>query len=116
MKEQADDRRRGNWVKAAGDVLGGIFGSRRSAAGKLGRAADRVTGGGDDERIDAARNKVERIEQQQAELDATLARDLLDVEAKWATAAADLTTTKVSAEKSDTKVTQLILVWLPTSA
>jgi len=115
VAEQASERRRGNWVKAAGDVLGGLFGSKRSAAGKIGRAADRLTHDSDGHRVDEAKNKVERIEQQQAALDAELEREVSDIGAKWATVAQDITTTAVSAEKADTKVTQLYLVWVPTA-
>ena len=34
VQEQAADRKRGNWMKAAGDVLGGILGSRRRRGGQ----------------------------------------------------------------------------------
>lgn len=115
VSEQASERKRGNLLRAAGDVLGGLFGSKRSAAGKIGRAAERLTKNSDGDRVDEARNKVGRIEAQQAELDAKLAADLTDVEAKWATIAADITTADVPAEKADVKVAQLILAWLPVS-
>jgi hypothetical protein len=115
VSEQAAERKRGTWLRAAGDVLGGIFGSKRSAAGKIGRAAERLTRNSDGNRVDEARNKVGRIEAQLAELDAKLAADLTDVETKWATIAGDITTADVPAEKTDVKVTQLILAWLPVS-
>ena len=75
-----------------------------------------MTDNSDDRRVDEARNKVERIEQEQADLDADLAADVSDVEAKWSKVAADITTTSVPAEKTDTKVTRLVLVWLPSAA
>jgi hypothetical protein len=115
VAEQADERRRGKWLRAAGDVLGGLFGSKRNAAGSIGRAADQLSRGSDDRRVDEARNKVERLEQQQAALDAELQSDLLAVETKWAAVAGNITTTSVSAEKSDVKVTRLFAVWVPTA-
>lgn len=115
VSEQAAERKRGTWLRAAGDLVGGLFGSKRGAASKLGRAAERLTKSSDGDRVDEARNKVGRIETQQAELDAKLATDLADVEAKWATIAADIATADVPAEKADVKVAQLILAWLPVS-
>ena len=43
VAEQAEDRKRGNLLRAAGDLLGGLFGSRRNAAAKIGSAADQLT-------------------------------------------------------------------------
>ena len=111
--EQAKERKRGNWMKAAGDVLGGLFGSRRSAAGKIGRAAERLTRNSDGERVDEAQGKIGRIEEQIAALDAELAAEQTDIEAKWATAAAAITTVPVSLERTDVTVTQLALAWIP---
>jgi hypothetical protein len=117
VEQQVEERKRGNWLRAAGDMVGGLLGSGRSAAGRIGRAAERLTrsSGSDSQRVDEAQNRVERIEQQQADLDAKLADALRDVEAKWATVAQAITTTNVSAEKTDTKVSQLYLVWVPTT-
>jgi Helicase HerA, central domain len=113
VKEQAADRKRGNLLRAAGDLLGGIFGSRRSAATKIGSAADRLTRTADGERVEEAAGKVERLEQQRNELDATLAADTTAVDAKWSTAAAAVSTLPVGLERTDVKVTQLLLAWIP---
>ena len=51
VAEQAEDRKRGNLLRAAGDLLGGLFGSRRSAASKIGSAADHLTRDADGERV-----------------------------------------------------------------
>jgi hypothetical protein len=115
VAEQAEERKRGRWLRAAGDVLGGLLGSKRSTAGSIGRAADQLSRGSDDRRVDEARNKVERLEQQQADLDAQLQADLVAIDTKWATVAGNITTTAVTAEKADVKVTQLYAVWVPTT-
>ena len=94
-------------------MLGGVFGSRRSAAGRIGRAAERLTRNSDGERVDEAQGKIGRIEEQIAALDAELAAEQTDIEAKWATAAAAITTVPVSLERTDVKVTQLALAWVP---
>jgi hypothetical protein len=113
VEEQAKERKRGNWLRAAGDVLGGVFGSRRSAAGRIGRAAERLTKNSDGERVDEAQGRIGRIDEQIAALDAELAAEQTDIEAKWATAAASITTVPVSLERTDVKVTQLALAWVP---
>jgi hypothetical protein len=113
VREQAADRKRGNLIKAAGDLLDGLFGSRRKAGSSIGRAADSLTRGGDSERVDEAEGKIARIEQQRAELDAGLASDSLAVDAKWAAAAAALSTLQVGLERTDVKVAQLQLAWIP---
>jgi Helicase HerA, central domain len=113
VKEQAADRKRGNLLRAAGDLLGGILGSRRSAATKIGSAADRLTRTADGERVEEATGKVERLELQRNELDASLAADTTAVDAKWSTAAAAVSTLPVGLERTDVKVTQLLLAWVP---
>ena len=112
VAEQAKDRKRSNWLRAAGDVLGGVLGSGRGAATKIGRAADRLTRTSDGDRVDEAQGRIERIDAQLAELDAALTADITDVESKWSTAAAAVTTMPVSLERTDVKVTQLALAWI----
>jgi hypothetical protein len=113
VAEQAEDRKRGNLLRAAGDLLGGLFGSRRSAATKFGRAADNLTRDADGKRVDEAEGKVARIEQQRAALDEELATGSAAVDAEWAAAATAVTTLPVSLERTDVKVTQLVLAWVP---
>ena len=113
VAEQAEDRKRGNLLRAAGDLLGGLFGSRRSAASKIGSAADHLTRDADGERVDEAKGKVARIEQQRVELDEKLAADSAAIDAKWSAAAAAITTVPVTLERTDVKVTQIALAWVP---
>jgi hypothetical protein len=113
VTEQAADRKRGNLMRAAGDLLGGLFGSRRSAASKIGSAADRLTRNADGERVDEAKGKVTRIEDQVAEHDASLAAESAAVDVRWAAAAEAITTLPVGLERTDVKVTRLLLAWVP---
>jgi hypothetical protein len=113
VAEQAADRKRSNLLRAAGDLLGGLFGSRRSTASKIGSAADRLTRDADGERVDEATSKVTRIEDQVAEHDANLATQTAAIDAKWAAAAEAITTVPVALERTDVKVTQLLLAWVP---
>ena len=113
VAEQAKERKRGNWLRAAGDVVGGIFGSSREAAARVGRAADRVTRNSDDKRVDEAAARVARIEQQRADLDAALAQELAAIDAASSASAAAITTMSVPLERTDVKVRELLLVWVP---
>ena len=100
-------------MRAAGDLLGGLFGSRRNAASKIGSAADHLTRDADGARVDEAKGKVARIEQQRAELDDKLAADSAAIDAKWSAAATAVTTIPVTLERTDVKITQLALAWVP---
>ncbi len=113
VAEQAEDRKRGNFLRAAGDLLGGLFGSRRSAASKIGSAADHLTRDADGKRVDEATGKVARIEEQRAGLDEELTTGSAAIDAEWAAAATAVTTLPVSLERTDVKVTQLVLAWVP---
>ena len=113
VAEQAEDRKRGHLLRAAGDLLGGLFGSRRNTASKIGSAADHLTRDADGARVDEAKGKVARIEQQRAELDDKLAADSAAIDAKWSAAATAVTTIPVTLERTDVKITQIALAWVP---
>jgi hypothetical protein len=111
--DEAAARRRGHWLRAAGDVLGGVLGGGRRAGGRIGRAAERLTRGTDDRRSAAARTKVERLDARLAELDAELRADVAAVDARWAATATERQTAEVYPDKSDVHVSGLYLVWVP---
>ena len=50
---------------------------------------------------------------QLADLEANVSEDVQEIDARWKAAAAESTTLAVSLERTDVKVTQLNLVWLP---
>lgn len=107
------ERKRGRWMQAAGDVLGGLLGSGRSRAARVGRAAERLTRTSDSKRVDEASGRVERIDRQLAELDRDFADQTATVEAEWAGVAATVTTVPVSLERTDVHVSRLGLAWIP---
>ena len=84
-----------------------------AATGCVGRAADRVTRNSDDKRVDEAAARVARIEQQRADLDAALAQELAAIDAASSASAAAITTMSVPLERTDVKVRELLLVWVP---
>jgi hypothetical protein len=116
LEEQAASKRNSELLSTAGSILGGLFGgkSRSSILGKLGTAAGRrgsTNAAG--ERLDAAENKVTRLQDDLAELEADLAADLVEIDAAWRERAAAVETMRIGLEKSDIRVTQVVLAWLP---
>jgi Helicase HerA, central domain len=93
--------------KSRGGMLGSILGSAGSAAGRRTRTA---TAG---DRLDAAENKLEGLHQQLEGLEADLAQEVTDIDAKWMAKAKNVIALRVSLERTDVKVTQLALVWIP---
>jgi hypothetical protein len=116
-EQQQKARQRDDLLSSAGSILGGLLGGRRSTGGllgQLGRAAGRTgktSAAG--ARVDAAQGKVDRLEAQLQEFETELAAELTQIADKWTKTAADVTTTSIALEKSDVKVTQLALAWLP---
>jgi hypothetical protein len=121
LAEQAEGRRNEELLSTAGSVLGGLLSGRRSRGGLLGkvlgtggRAASRRTRTETSERrVEAAHGKIARLESQLAGLEADLADDLTEIEARRSAAAADITSMTVALERTDVKVTAICLAWLP---
>jgi len=93
--------------RSRGDVLGSIFGKAGGAAGRRSRSS---TAG---KREEAAENKIERLREQLADLEADVTEEVTAIDAKWMTAAKNVATMPISLERSDVKVTQLVLAWIP---
>ena len=93
--------------KSRGGLLGSILGTAGTAAGRRTRSA--AAGG----RADAAENKVEALNTQLEQLEAELSQEIIDIDAKWAASVKSVTTLPVSLERTDVRVTQLNLVWIP---
>lgn len=115
LDEQAKGKRNSELLSTAGSILGGLFGGRKSSVlGKLGTAANRRgQTSAAKERLAAAEGKVARIEEQIAELEDELADDVAEIDQNWMTKAKDITTLRIGLEKTDIRVTQIVLAWLP---
>jgi hypothetical protein len=116
LEEEAASRRNTELLSAAGSILGGLLGgrSRTSVLGKLGSAAGRrgrTRAAG--ERLDAAENKVARLHDDLAVLEADLADDVAAIDSKWSAAAKAVTTMSISLERSDVEIAELVVAWLP---
>ncbi len=104
-------------VAGAGELLGALFGGRRSAR-SIGRVVKGVSGrrsdsSRSDARADAASDKVGLKSTELAELEQQLADQLFDIDAKWDAAAKNITTQDIPLEKSDVRVVEIGLVWMP---
>ncbi|MEP7114455.1 MAG: helicase HerA-like domain-containing protein [Ilumatobacteraceae bacterium] len=114
-------RRSEEMLSTAGSILGGLLGGRRSRGGmlgsifgKAGSAAGRRTrtaaAGG---RLNAAENKLEGLHRQLEDLESELTQEVADIGAKWMATAKNINTLQVGLERTDVKVVQLALVWIP---
>ena len=122
LEEQEKGKRNSEFLSTAGSVLGGLLGGRRSKGGLLGgvlgtagsaarrRGATNAAG----ERTEAQANKIERLVAEVEELEAELAEEIVDIDATWMGTAKEIDVLGVGLEKSDVKVTQIALVWIPT--
>ncbi len=116
LEEQASGQRNSELLSTAGSILGGLLGgkSRGGLLGSLGTAARRRGGTkAAGERLDAAENKVTRLQDNLEALELELAEEVTEIDARWMDAAKATTTMQVSLERSDIAVTQLVLAWLP---
>ncbi len=93
--------------KSLGKVLGGLFGKLGGAAGRRSRTRQSTT------RVDAARNKVGSLQQQLTDLDAELTADTMQVAQEWATKAAAIEDVAISPTKTNVRLVDLRLLWIP---
>lgn len=113
----SESRRSDELVSGAGDLLGALFGGRRRArsiAGKVGSIARRRGRANEaDHRVGAAVNRVEEKREALTELEADLADELATIAADWDAKAAAVEILEVPLERTDVKVAELVLVWVP---
>ncbi len=121
LEEEAKSKRNSEFLSTAGSVLGGIFGGKKSKGGMIGdvlgdagtAARRRGSTNASGRRVDAAENKVNRLVDQLDELEADAAADVSEIGEKWDALAAEVTTLEVGLERTDVKVIQLALAWIP---
>jgi hypothetical protein len=118
VEETQKARQRDDLLSVGGSILGGLLGGRRSTGGLLGQigraAGRRGKTSAASTRVDAARGKVERLEAALADVETELADELTEIDARWRAAAFEIEPMSIGLEKTDVKVTQLALAWIPT--
>jgi hypothetical protein len=94
-----------------------LLGGRKSAGsvlGSLGTAAGRRgTTSAADRRVDAARNRFDTLADQAAALEAELRDDLVEIQTAWQAKARQVDIVQVPLERSDVRVSDARLVWIP---
>ncbi len=117
---ESDSKGRGadELLSAAGDLLGGLLGGRKSTSSILSgvrrasskrRARDKAA-----ERLATAENRLAEKVDDLEELEEELAESLMDIQDDWADKAGDVTEIEVGLEKTDIAIDDLTLVWVPT--
>ena len=103
-----DPRRAARWRVAAAAECSARS-SAKPAAPPVGGRALRRPAIGSTQRT----TRSEGLHQQLEDLEAELTQEVTAIDAKWMAAAKNVTTSPVSLERTDVKVTQLALVWIP---
>ena len=118
---EADASRRSSdeLISGVGDVLGSLFGGRKSASSIVTglRRAGSKRGMRDkaQERVETARNRLAEEVEDLQELEEELAEDLYELADHWDEVAAAITPLEVTLEKNDISVDEITLVWIPTA-
>ncbi len=123
LEEQSKSSRNSEFLSTAGSVLGGLLGGRKSKGGMLGgllgkagtAARRRGSTNAASERVDAAENKLERLNLDLEELEADLAEEIVEIDERWMTTAKKVEMLSIGLEASDVRVAQISLTWIPVS-
>jgi len=114
LETQAKGKRNDELMSAAGSILDGFLGGRRSRGGMLGTASRRrSTTQAANARLGAQENKIQALQQQLADLEQQLVDEVQAITDKWNAVAMDITTVSVPLERTDVSVLHSALVWLP---
>ncbi len=121
LDEEAKGRRNQEILSTAGSILGGLLGGSKSRGGLLGSvfskagtaAGRRGRSNAASERLDAAEDKIQLIHRQLEALEGELTAEVTEIDTRWMAVAKEITTVPVTLEKTDVKITQVALVWLP---
>ena len=115
--DEQDARARDDVLSSAGSILGGLLGGRRSRGGlvgQIGRAAGRAgKTSASSSRVEAAENKAARLQDDLEDLEAQLVDELTEIDNRWVERAGHVESMTIQLERSDVKVTQLVLAWVP---
>ncbi len=114
LQTQVSGKRTDELVSAAGSILDGFLGGRRSRGSMISSASRRrsstqATGA----KLDAAENKIQSLQRDLADLEQQLIDEVQAITDRWNAVALDISTVSVPLERTDVKVVQRALVWLP---
>ncbi len=107
-------RRQSEIVSGAGDLLSVFVGGRSRSRGLSSAANRRSQTRRTQERLSSAHEKMADKESDLDELEDELSEDLQAIVGKWNEAAGDIETVEIGLEKTDIRVEEIALVWVPT--
>jgi hypothetical protein len=116
LQAEAEGKRNDELLSTAGSILGDLLGGRArsrtlrslgTAAGRRGRT------NAAHQRVEAAQGKVGRLQDDLNELEAELASELAEIDAKWQAVAERTSTLTVGLERTDVQVAGVVLAWMP---
>jgi hypothetical protein len=117
MTEQAKGRRNEELLSTAGSILGGILGGRRSRGSILSKAGSaagrRSRSAAAGSRADAAENRADMLREQLEDVEAELVEELTEIDQLWMAKAKNVAPLAVPLERTDVRIVQLALAWLP---
>lgn len=117
LETEAKGRVTEELISGVGSVLGGFLGGRRSArsiSGSVNSAANRRTRTASTrQRLDAAKNKVADLRSQVDELEDELTDELAEIDERWSQRASAVEPVAISAKKTNIRVAELRMVWVP---
>jgi hypothetical protein len=108
--QQAEAARSSNMMESTVSVLGGLFGGRKSAS-SLGAAARRHQSASN--RVATAQGKLDELRLQRQDLETELGNEIVDINADWDAKAANIEPVAVELKKTNVRITDLRLVWVP---
>lgn len=108
--QAAESARSAQMLDSVGSVLGGFLGGRRSASA-IASAARRHQAAS--HRVDQAALRADDLSRQLAELESGFADEVAQIDAEWQQKAAAVSPLDIPLEKSDVRVTDMRLVWIP---
>ena len=97
-------------MESEASVLGGFFGGRKSAA-SISAAARRHTSATN--RVQAAQTKVGELQLQRQDLETELMTEVGELTADWQAKAASVEPVAIELKRTQIRVTDLRLVWVP---
>ena len=115
LEVDVSSRKQTELVAGAGDLLGAFLGGRRRSRSLSGVANRRSQTRRTAERLETAMDKVDDKLVAMDELEDQLAEDLQEIVAKWDEAAALVESIDVGLEKTDIRVEEVSLLWIPTA-
>jgi hypothetical protein len=115
LSVDVSSRKQQEMMGGVGDLLGSLFGGKRTTTALKGAASRRSQVRRTQERLETAEAKVADKADDIEELEADLADDILEINQEWEDKAANIESVEIGLEKTDISVRSLQLVWVRSS-